>query len=290
MFSIKWRAFKTSRTPSLGLVQFCQISTQKNYLFADVNRKLMYRERGGEWTNWGKETAEKRCKQERPFDLRGLVSNDCQCMYVHFWLPWSVISTTLPGLGDCDVALPCSCGLASWLRCSPPSSTFSTFSSSSSTSLRPQPREGVRDGTVPPSPPLPHSLAGDLHIWSEMMGTFTIVKINGIVICKLTFYFASQSIFNILCCDYIYNSKSIYIYIHLCFDLLLHLNRFSTCSCDLPHTLRCDGDLPDGEKKAEVVSLLDFFSFAKVMSSYLCQSNYQFHNCLLLVRLWRFSF
>ena len=153
----------------------------KNYLFADMNRKLMYCERGGEWTNWGKETSEKRCKQERQFDLRGLVSNDCQCTYMHFWLPWSVISTTLPGLGDCDVALPCSCGLASWLRCSPPSSTFSTFStscSSSSTSLRPQPREGVSDGTVPLSPPLPHSLAGDLHIWSEMMGTFTIVKKN----------------------------------------------------------------------------------------------------------------
>ena len=172
MKAIKWRAFKTSRTPSLGLVQFCQISTQKNYLFADVNRKLMYRERGGEWTNWGKETAEKRCKQERQFDLR-----DMLLMKVHaFWLPWSMISTTLPGPGDCDVALPCSCGLASWLRCSPPSSTFSTFSSSSSTSLRPQPREGVSDGTVPLSPP--HSLAGDLHIWSEMMGTFTIVKKN----------------------------------------------------------------------------------------------------------------
>ena len=65
----------------------------------------------------------------------------------------------------------------------------------------------------------------------------------------------------------------------------MYLNWFSTCSCDLPHTLRCDGDLPDGEKKAEVVSLLDFFSFAKVMSSYLCQSNYQCHNCLLLARL-----
>ena len=82
-----------------------------------------------------------------------------------FWSRWSMISTTLPGPGDCDVALPCSCGLASWLRCSPPSSTFSTSSTSSSTSLRAQPREGVRDGTVPLSPPLPHSLAGDLHIW-----------------------------------------------------------------------------------------------------------------------------
>ena len=173
----------------------------KNYLFADVNRKLMYCERGGEWTNWGKETAEKRCKQERQFDLRGLVSNDCQCTYMHFWLPWSVISTTLPGLGDCDVALPCSCGLASWLRCSPPSSTFSTFSasssSSSSTSLKPQPREGVRDGTVPLSPPLPHSLAGDLHIWGGNDGYLHHCKNNGIVICKLTFYFASQSVFNI---------------------------------------------------------------------------------------------
>ena len=47
---------------------------------------------------------------------------------------------------------------------------------------------------------------------------------------------------------------------------ILHLNRFSTCSCDLPHTLRCDGDLPDGEKKAEVVSLLDF----------LCKSHFIF--------------
>jgi len=29
-----------------------------------------------------------------------------------------------------------------------------------------------------------------------------------------------------------------------------------SCSCDLPHTLRCDGDLPDGEKKAEVLAKL----------------------------------
>ena len=118
-----------------------------------------------------------------------------------FWLRWSVISTTLPGPGDCDVALPCSCGLASWLRCSPPSSTFSTSSSSSSftssSSLRPQPREGVRDGTVPLLPPLLHSLAGDLHIWGGNDGYLHHCKNNGIVICKLTFYFASQSVFNL---------------------------------------------------------------------------------------------
>ena len=100
------------------------------------------------------------------------------------------------------------------------------------------------------------------------------------MICKLTLYFASLSVF-----DYIYISRLIHTYIDLYFNLILHLNRFSTCSCDLPHTLRCDGDLPDGEKKAEVVSLLDYLSFAKVMSSYLRQSNYQCHNYLLLVRL-----
>ena len=177
-----------------------------------------------------------------------------------FWSRWSVISTTLPGPGDCDVALPCSCGLASWLRCSPPSSTFST-STSSSTSLRAQPREGVRDGTVPLSPPLPHSLAGDLHIWGGNDGFLHHCWNNGIVICKLTFYFASLLVF-----DYIYISRLIHTYIDLYFNLILHLNRFSTCSCDLPHTLRCDGDLPDGEKKAEVVSLLDF----------LCKSHFIF--------------
>ena len=100
----------------------------------------------------------------------------------------------------------------------------------------------------------------------------------------MTFYFASQSVFNIYSAAVIFIFLD-HIYIYLCFDLLLYLNRFSSCSCDLPHTLRCDGDLPEGEKKAEVVSLLDFLSFAKVMSSYLRRSNYQCHYYLLLVRL-----
>ena len=109
------------------------------------------------------------------------------------------------------------------------------------------------------SRPLSLTLLQVICIFEEVtMGTFTIVKI-------MVSWFASWL-------------------------SILHLNRFSTCSCDLPHTLRCDGDLPDGEKKAEVVSLLDFLSFAKVMSSYLRRSNYQCHYFLLLVRLWRFSF